>query len=137
VFRNARTKKLIDSPALQKHTLPSYIYEQETKKLPSVMGNGLPGLNGDNMDFDTRRPINGSSPTSSRVNTSAAEDDADHYLGALGSQQPMSMQMREDGFDGSPTTGGLGDRQYVVSQNHPEQMYQPQTGDGDGDLLSF
>ena len=137
VFRNARTKKLIDSPALQKHTLPSYIYEQETKKLPSVMGNGLPGLNGNNMDFETRKPINGSSPTNSRVNTSAAADDADHYSGALGGQQSTSMQMREDGSDGSPAIGGLGNRQYVVNQNHPEQVYQPQMGDGDGDLLSF
>ena len=135
VFRNARTKKLVDSPALQKHTLPSYIYEQETKKLPSVMGNGLPGLTGNNMDFETRKPINGNT---SRATTSGAADDTDGYLGDSGSQPMESMHTRENG-DESSTAGANGYGHYVVNQNYPEQIYRPMTGegDGDGDLLSF
>ena len=121
VFRNARPRRLGESPALQKHTLPTQIAIEEAKHLPSVM-------NGFDSDHD---PSNGAN----RANLAAAVDAADAYFSSLNTNLGSMNLARDEGFGGSPTVGAPGERQYVVNQNNPEQVYQPQVGSGNGDLL--
>jgi len=119
VFRNARARKLTESPALQKHTLPTQIAMEAAKSLPSVMNGSddpIPGQNGE---------------PPSRANLSAAIDAADMYFQSINTGMG-GMEIEDDGF-GGPGQGQ--ERQYVVNQNRPEQVYQPQVGDGNGDLL--
>ena len=113
VFRNARPRKLVQSPALQKQIIPTH----------PAMAN-LPISN------ETRM-----APPTNQGNVNAAADAADAYFSGLSSQQMASMNIGEDSFGGSPTVGAPGERQYVVSQNHPDQIMQPQVGHGNGDLL--
>ncbi|MCJ1351269.1 MAG: hypothetical protein MMC33_001253 [Icmadophila ericetorum] len=127
VFRNARTRRLIDSPALQKHKLPSYIALEAQKSLPSIHGDGL-GANGTNGN---------AAAVSANGNLATAMDAADAYFASLGAQGMGSMSLEDDGFGGSPTVGTGIERQYVVNQHQPEQVYQPQVGSGNGDLLLF
>ena len=117
VFRSARTRRLIDSPALQKHKLPTY---KDTSK-----------ING------TTNMVNGNASDQGKDNLAAAVDAADVYFASLGSQHLAAMNIRDDGLGDSPVGGVAGDRQYVVSQSHPEQVYQPQVGNGSGDLLDL
>lgn len=120
VFRSARPRKLADSPALQKHTLPSAKSLDGQKSLSTLgMGNQpaiRPTQNGD---------------------LAAAVDAADEFFAGVGNQQMAQMHVngQDDGFGGSPTVG-MGEMQYVVNQNAPEQAYHPTTGGGsNGDLL--
>ena len=132
VFRNARPRKLVDSPALQKHKLPSYIALEAQKSLPSIHGDGLPSISV-NADANANATTN-TAAVNGNGNLAAAVDAADIYFASLGSQKIN----HDDGFGGSPTlggSGGLGERQYVVNQNRPDQVYQPQVGEGNGDLL--
>lgn len=123
VFRNARQRRLIDSPALQKHTLPTVIAMEAQKSLPSVM-------NGFEPPPSTR---NGGEPN--RANLSAAIDAADVYFQSLNTNMGSMELGGDEGFGGSPTAGIAGERQYVVNQNNPQQVYQPQIGGENGDLL--
>jgi vesicle coat complex subunit len=120
VFRSARPRKLMDSPALQKHLLPAANVLDGQKSL-STFGMG---------DQPTvRPPQNG--------NLAGAIDAADAFFAGVGSQQMATMHINggDDGFGGSPTVG-RGEMQYVVNQNAPEQVYQPAMGGGaNGDLL--
>ena len=112
VFRTARTKKLAESPALQKSNMPN--------------GEGVGSL-----------PMPKFNPSLANNRTStAALAAADAYFSDMATQQIASMDMSEDGF-GSPTIGQSGETQYVVNQNHPQQVYQPQIGQGNGDLLEL
>ena len=111
VFRSARPRKLIDSPALQ-------------KKKPEDYGEQI----------SVPIPIGGTDQ-GGQVNVSAAADAADVYFSSLGSRQMAALNMNDDGIGGSPTVGAPGERQYVVNQNHPQQVYQPQVGGENGDLL--
>ena len=122
VFRSARPKKLTDSPALQKHKLPTYMAKEAQKSLPSITGDGLPGVNGHDV-------------AKVKANLAAAVDAADVYFSGLGNQQMAAMNVSDDGYESSPTVGAPGVTQYVVNQNHPQQVYQPQVGGGNGDLL--
>ncbi|KAH8818516.1 adaptin N terminal region-domain-containing protein [Hyaloscypha sp. PMI_1271] len=123
VFRSARPRKLTDSPALQKHNLPTANGLDGQKSLSAFgMGNQTairpPQMNG-----------NG--------NLAAAVDAADEFFAGVGSQQMGAMHIngQEDGFGGSPTVG-RGEMQYVVNQHAPDQVYQPAMGGGsNGDLL--
>ena len=123
VFRNARQRRLIDSPALQKHTLPTVIAMEAQKSLPSVMNGSEPAS----------LAQNGDEP--SRANLSAAIDAADVYFQSLNTNMASMELGGDEGFGGSPTAGLAGERQYVVNQNNPQQVYQPQIGGGNGDLL--
>lgn len=130
VFRNARARRLVDSPALQKHKLPSYIALEAQKSLPSIHGDGLAanGANG----------MNGNAAAvGANGNLATAADAADAYFASLGARGMGNMSLEDDGFGGSPTVGVSGERQYVVNQHQPEQVYQPQVGPGNGDLLLF
>lgn len=120
VFRNARARKLQDSPALQKHQLPTQIAmeAQAHKSFPHPDG----------------------VPAKSNGNLAAAIDAADVYFSGLNSSD-MSRNMaalnlgEEGGLGDSPTVGAPGETQYVVNQNHPQQAYHPQIGSDNGDLL--
>jgi len=133
VFRSARPRRLIDSPALQKHTLPTYTYGNgfgpDGQKSLSSLGMGGQA---------TIRPdpvANGDSG-----NLAAAVSAADAFFAGVGAQQMAAMNVNEgygngedgNGFGGSPTVG-RGETQYVVNQHAPEQMY---GGHGiNGDIL--
>ena len=120
VFRTARQRKLIDSPALQKHKLPTQVAKEAHHGAPvagtSAFAEGIP----------------------SKQDLVAAVNGADEYFASLGPQQ-MAQQMGalnlDDGFGGSPTSSAPAEHQYVVNQNQPEQIYQPQVDGGHGDLL--
>jgi len=109
VFRFARPRKLIDSPALQR-TRPTV-----SAAIPKAVAT---------------HPS-----TNSNSDLAAAVDAADMYFSSLSSQQMAAMNIGDEGFGASPTLGAPGERQYVVSQSHPQQVYQPQVGGGNGDLL--
>jgi len=120
VFRSARLRKLVDSPALQKHTLPT--------------ANGLDGQKSLSTFGMGGQPVQ---TTRSNGNLSAAVDAADEFFAGVGNQQMAHMHINghEDGFGGSPTVG-RDEMQYVVNQNMPQQFYQPNVGQGaNGDLL--
>ncbi|EHK98708.1 putative AP-2 complex subunit beta [Glarea lozoyensis 74030] len=120
VFRSARPRKLIDSPALQKHTLPTANGLDGQKSLSTFGMEGQPAV---------RPQGNG--------DLAAAVDAADEFFAGVGNQQMAHMNIngQDDGFGGSPTVG-RGDMQYVVNQNAPEQAYHPTSGQGaNGDLL--
>jgi len=120
VFRSARPRKLLDSPALQKHTLPNALIVDGQKSLSALgMGNQpIVKPNGDGL--------------------AAAVNAADEFFNGVGSQQMAEMNIngsQEDAFGGSPQAG-RNDMQYVVNQNAPDQVYQPAMGGGaNGDLL--
>ena len=118
VFKTARVRKLIDSPALQKHALPTHFTTGVQQPLSYANGRG---------------PAEGAAPANGNV--AAAADAADAYFSQLNTQNMAVMNLNDDGFGGSPTVGNAGERQYVVNQNNPQQVYQPQVGGGNGDLL--
>jgi len=130
VFRSARPRRLQDSPALQKHLLPS---TRARKHQMSKVNTSIP------TDLSAR-----ATPTSPSANghaaaangqgdLAAAMDAADMYFSGLGSQQMANMQVDDPGF--SPGGVNAGQNLYVVNQNQPQQVYQPAVGQGNGDLL--
>ena len=128
VFRSARARKLTDSPALQKHTLPSQIAIKAHQSLPSIMdGSELHSTS-------TNGNGNGNGNESSKGNLSAAVDAAETYFQSLNTNMGSMNLGADEGFGGSPTRAP-GETQYVVNQNNPQQVYQPQIGGGNGDLL--
>jgi AP-2 complex subunit beta-1 len=122
VFRSARPRRLVDSPALQKHTLPTQQAMEANQTLPNLNTAARPATYG-----NERGPDQG--------DLASAVDAADMYFAGIGSQQMAALNIGEDGFGSSPVVGAPGERQYVVNQYHPEQVYQPQVGGGNGDLL--
>ncbi|KAL9127120.1 MAG: hypothetical protein Q9217_003946 [Psora testacea] len=124
VFRNARARKLVDSPALQKHTLPTRIAMEAHKNLPSIM-------NGSGSQSNTQ----GGTEAANRHNLSAAVDAADAYFSSLNTSMAGMDINGDEGFGGSPSVGQPAETRYVVNQNNPQQVYQPQIGSGNGDLL--
>lgn len=120
VFRNARARKLQDSPALQKHLLPTQVAMEAQAHRSASASNG------------TSQKSNG--------NLAAAIDAADVYFSGLNSlevsRNMAALNLGEDGgFGDSPTVGAPGETQYVVNQNQPQQAYHPQIGGDNGDLL--
>lgn len=133
VFRSARARRLVDSPALQKHTLPTYIAMEAHRSASPLTTNGNSGES---------HPTNENGESSDQANVTAAADAADVYFSSLSASQQMgAMSLGGDEMmmmGGSATLGGgrPGERQYVVNQNYPQQVYQPQIGGGgNGDLL--
>ncbi|KAL7270217.1 hypothetical protein RUND412_007084 [Rhizina undulata] len=128
VFRNARPKKLIDSPALQKHMLPTAMAEMASKRLqppaqtllqtPSGGSGGMP--NGGFLVGDM----------------AAAVDQADDYFGGGGSSNPFGMGTGGEFIFISFLSGDGGANAVrggtVVNQNTPQELYQNPPG---GDLL--
>lgn len=123
VFRTARPRRLTDSPALQKHLLPTAQAYDAQKTLPGL-------------GFEGQLPVQGRPYPNGQGDMSAATDAADSYFAGLGSQQMAAMELRDPGFLGSPPAGSVGDRQFVVNQSQPQQAWEPQAGGGtNGDLL--
>lgn len=115
VFRTARPRRLVDSPALQKHTLSS-AYESETKDIAYT-------------------------ESSKNEDLAAAVNAADEFFACVGSQQMAAMNINGseyDGFGASPSTG-TAEMQYVVNQEAPGIVYQSNISNADngtnGDLL--
>lgn len=138
VFRTARPRRLTESPALQKPKPDPNVPESPT--LAFVMP-----------------PSNTSSPTSPHQQQQAsnglaeAVNAADLYFQGLGSQQMADMTLAGGG-PGSAAAGGGGPGEmfssptdpggygnlptgYVVNQNQPQQVYQPQMAGGEDLLL--
>jgi AP-2 complex subunit beta-1 len=119
VFRSARPKRLIESPALQKPTggenlngFGFFVPTMTTTATDSAGRNGNANGNG---------------------NLSAAVNAADAYFNQVGSQQMAALDL---GGRDSGEIGGGGQTQYVVNQNQ-QQIYQPQAAGGaaTGELL--
>lgn len=108
VFRAARPRRLIDSPALQKHTLPTYIAMHPPKAESSSSQKITEEAAADSSNF------------------AAAADAADQYFLRLQTERMGAMNIGDE-FGGSPTVDTA--RQYVVNQN------QPQVGGAHEDLL--
>ncbi|KAI2638129.1 AP-2 complex subunit beta [Xylaria nigripes] len=136
VFRSARPRRLADSPALQKHSLPTSqnLPIFDTNKSLSMLGMGgqpavvRPGSNA----VTTNSALLGGTAASSTGNMAGAVSDADAYFAGVGSQNMAAMGIHDDTFGGS--TGN--EAGYVVNQFAPQQVLQPAQGAGsNGDLL--
>lgn len=134
VFRNARPRRLIDSPALQKHNLPvgsGPMAGFDTNKSLSQFGYG-----GQPSDVDPRDRA--AAAPDADGNLAQAVNDADAYFAGIGSQQMQAMRIQD--VDGDNTFGGGSGHEagYVVNQYAPQQVFQPAQGVGsNGDLLMF
>lgn len=121
VFRSARPRKLLPSPALQRHTLPT------TQAAAATAARR-------NLAVETLQPPQPSPMSISSQGSNGmaqAVDAADLYFAGVGSQQLSQMQVSErEGFGGSPVQGNPS--QWTVNQ------YAPQTArNGEGDLLQL
>lgn len=132
VFRNARPRRLQDSPCLQRQNLPAGsnpLAGFDTNKSLSQFG-----LGGQPADYDPR--IRAAAGTDGDGNLAQAVNDADAYFAGIGSQQMQAMHIQDaetDAFGGSGHEAG-----YVVNQYAPQQVLQPAQGVGsNGDLLMF
>ncbi|ETS83342.1 hypothetical protein PFICI_05218 [Pestalotiopsis fici W106-1] len=139
VFRSARPRKLQDSPALQKHTLPTSqnLPRFENQKHLSMFGKGDQpavvrtnpngGLAGFDNNFNGQPGQNGQNGDMAQ-----ATNDADAFFAGIGSQQMAAMNIHEasDAFGGSNGT----EAGYVVNQYAPQQVMMP-AQDSNGDLL--
>ncbi|KAI9811289.1 MAG: hypothetical protein M1826_003265 [Phylliscum demangeonii] len=130
IFRTARLRQLVDSPALQKRTLPTTRDLDTQKTLPGL---GLPGRIA---IPSPRMSTNGSEEGKEGI--TAAVDAADLYFAGIGRQQMASMTLTgEEHGEGlglsSPTAS-----QYVVSQIRPQHMVQSSAGEErSGNLLDL
>lgn len=126
VFRSARPRKLLDSPALQKQHLPV----ADSQKSISMFGNGSKPT-----DIDTRTRNAAGAPANGALSPQAVSD-ADAYFSSVGSTQQQMAAMRIDGGDDLFGGGGGGATGYVVSAHAPQAVMQPAQGAGsNGDLL--
>ncbi|OHF02258.1 hypothetical protein CORC01_02538 [Colletotrichum orchidophilum] len=122
VFRSARPKKLTDSPALQKHLLPTSI---ENQKSLSMLGMG-----GQAQDYNMHSQ-HVANDAANGGNLAQAVNDADAYFNSIGPQQMAAMRIDQGDVFGE--TGGY-ETGYVVNQHAPQQVVQPAQG-SNGDLL--
>ncbi|KAI1261048.1 AP-2 complex subunit beta [Xylariaceae sp. FL1019] len=125
VFRSARPRKLADSPALQKDSLPT------SRNLPAFDANKSLSMFGMGGQPAVVRPAQ-QAPMQGQENMAHAVNDADAYFAGIGSQQMAAMGIDgDDSFHGHGTEAG-----YVVNQFAPQQVLQPAQGVGsNGDLL--
>lgn len=132
VFRGARPRRLIESPALQKPEADPSV--SESPSLPTSSEIGFPAQ----PQQRQQQPSTG---------LAAAVTAADLYFQGLGSQQMANMTLAGNSGGGGragemlngPSDSGFGAHQasqvgYVVNQNQPQQLYEPQIA-GSGDLL--
>lgn len=124
VFRSARPRRLVESKALQKQTLPTYVAAKAAREravaergvLDTQVASGSgAGQNG-----------NGSS-SNGNGNLASAVSEADVYFAGVG---------RQSTFGGSPVTGMPGGQQgWVVSQSMGQGVVMSPGADGGPDLL--
>ena len=145
VFRSARPRKLIPSPALQKRK--AVFRDALTGSPTSTQPNGALHLAPITTPNGTTGPAAvasafADSPTNATApvhqgNLAAAVDAADVYFnGISGSQQMAAMSMVHTNGSGhsGDIMGNGGTEGYVVNQNNPQQVYQP-IYPAQGDLL--
>ncbi|EMC93514.1 hypothetical protein BAUCODRAFT_37199 [Baudoinia panamericana UAMH 10762] len=117
VFRSARPRRLQESPALQKHTLPSWQAAQQAKLLTDQQKAM--------MVAQTNGAANGH-----------VLDEADALFASMGGREMM-----QDDFGPSSSSAMHGEQgsMYVVNQGQGLGQVQPtmHVQNGDGDLLSF
>lgn len=134
VFRNARPRRLQDSPALQKHKLPvgsGPMAGFDTNKSLSQFGHDAQPSD---IDLRNRAAV----ASNGEANLAQAVSDADAYFAGIGSQQMQAMRIQDQ--DGESVFGGGNGHEagYVVNQYAPDQVFQPAQGVGsNGDLLMF
>lgn len=116
VFRSARPRKLGDSRALQRQTLPTTLAKNDPKRRLSTLNTAFSpgGIN------QTTTTTNGSG------DLSAALDAADSYFSGIGSQQMAQLQVQDAGEFASPVSG-QGMNGFVVNQHHPQGIFQTMT----------
>lgn len=135
VFRAARPRKLVESPALQKRKQDIYAALSPLQSTPQVSSGHLQEASGTST----------TSQDSGRANAKTAADAAEEYFNGMGRDQMQQMSLL-GGRGGlgdmlaSPTEGP-GANGYMVNQNMPQQVYQPQSqfgssGIGGMDLLA-
>ena len=126
VFRNARPRKLQDSPALQKTSLPT---PREEQKSISMFGHG-----GQPNDIDLRSRAAAGGANGNGGNITQAANDADAYFSGMAAQQMASMNIHGGDMFGGEAGGNVSG--YVVSAHAPQAVLQPAQGEGsNGDLL--
>ena len=111
VFRTARPRRLQESPALQRR-------KEDFRD----------AMDSPQMSFTDPMTLNHKG-NSGKVDHQAAIDAADQYFKHLSLGGGTSGDILTSPDSTHPTTG------YVVSQNQPQQVYQPQVSAGNGDLL--
>ncbi|PYI22007.1 AP-2 adaptor complex subunit beta [Aspergillus violaceofuscus CBS 115571] len=129
VFRNARTRRLQYSPALQK----------PQEEASSAAGWQIPAAA--QVAASSPTAATAANPTGFPMTGAAAGDmnaavsAADNYFNSVGSQQMAALDLGGRG-DGGAGGGGASQTQYVVNQNQ-QQVYQPQLAGGaaTGELL--
>jgi AP-2 complex subunit beta-1 len=128
VFRSARIRKLHDSPALQKHSLPSYRAQekmQEARKSLALLNTSSTMLPQQPQSFMS--PGSAVNNGMAGGNLEAALNEADMYFSGVGSQQFAQMQLGDangGGYVTSPVTAGM-----------PGNGVHHRGGDGGGDDL--
>ncbi|KAG9730457.1 Adaptor protein complex beta subunit, partial [Aureobasidium melanogenum] len=125
VFRSARPRIVPESPALQKHRLPSHQAMLDAQKHWTEM-----------TSMTSAQQRQNGNAHAANGDLAAAVDAADVYFSTIGSQQMSNMALNDDGY-ASPVGGEGAQTMFVVNQNQPQQVYQPTVGNGNGDLLSF
>ena len=114
VFKGVRVRKLQDSPALQKHLLPTSIVKS------AQFGAGDQG-------------VPSQEALREAINTADAYFASRRNLKNKQSEDEFGMlNVDDDQFGGSRSSSA---QQYVVNQNNPEQVYQPHVGGSNGDDL--
>ncbi|CAI7601893.1 unnamed protein product [Penicillium viridicatum] len=146
VFRAARPRRLLPSPALQRSHIDDgtgnmleYNPPSANMAAASTSNSGLatiittgdpvtPMYNGPPPPLPVAPGVNPATTGPSNMNEAA--DAADAYFSGIGSQQMASLDLDGAGGGGAPQT------QYVVTQNQ-QQVYQPQLAGGaaTGELL--
>ena len=120
VFRNARPKKLPESKALQRHTLPTVIALEQQKHLPSILNGAAPPSVSQDGD-----------ETAQRAQLSHAINAADAYFQNLNNGVANMTMSGDDSLNGTPTIGQGIETQYVVNQHRPDEAYEPVGSNGD------
>lgn len=129
VFRSARPKRLMGSPALQRPREPENGQDPLAVASSVTLAPGAPSSS-----------ASSTSPTTpqNKSDLNAAVNAADAYFAGVGNQQMAAMNLGGGASDSLMDSGGgeAPQSQYVVNQNQ-QQVYQPQTAGGaaTGELL--
>lgn len=129
VFRNARPRRLQESPALQRHVLPTAQALAAAQRKVMIEQQNQQQQQQQRPTVDTNVP----GASAQQGNMSAAADAADLYFQGVGSSHAGNAETSIGNFT-SPVSGAR-HSMYVVNQNLPQQVVQPTVGNGNGDLL--
>ncbi|KAF2433628.1 AP-2 complex subunit beta [Tothia fuscella] len=134
VFRTARPRRLQDSPALQKHSLPSYqanLRDTEQRKSLALLNTSIVAPQ------SFMSPNRGDSYNANGGNLDAAMDAAEMYFSGLGNAQMAQMQISDAAYTGSPGTQANSPSGYFSGEQHGQRNGGQHQNNGDGDFLRF